>query len=111
PEQEPRQEGHDGLRTLGAAIAANPALTGALRARWRRGGAGQNPGGAAPHEAPPPPPLPPEMRAVADRLGETLPLLVSAEQVASIGPLFDEPAAEVLLTWCAASAGRRDVAI
>jgi serine/threonine-protein kinase len=99
-----QEQGYQALRTLGAAMAASPDLAVGLRARWRPGGAASAADRASLA-------LPDDVRALADGLAETLPHLVSGEQAASASKLFDEPAGEAILTWCEASAGRRDVAI
>jgi hypothetical protein len=84
----------DALSVLAAAGAQKPALYAALHTRWRGAGG---------------PELPDEIRGAADRLDEALPALTRSESDrADLVRLFDEPAGEIVLTWCAASAARRD---
>ena len=86
-------EVRDALSTLASALAAHPELEEPLRARWR----GQRPA------------LAPDVGAASDRLVDALPVLTQGEgTTASLGALFGAPAGDVLLRWCAASAGRRD---
>lgn len=93
----PTPELEGALTTLTEAVAARPALYGALHARWRRAGAGP----AAALEG--------EVRSAADRLDESLPALTQSEEGrASLTKLFGKPAGEIVLTWCAASAARGD---
>src|SRR5580692_2566097 len=101
PEQE---QAKGALRALAASIAAQPELAVALRARW-------SPGASSPAAERSDPPLPEEVRSLADRLAETLPGLMTQDPATSLGAIFDEPAGDVLLGWCEASVGRRDVSM
>jgi eukaryotic-like serine/threonine-protein kinase len=75
----------------------------AVRIRWR---AGERDAKAKRLESD----LPKEVRAAADLLEETLPLLTESDvDRAALGALFAEPRGEVLLSWCAASTWRREV--
>lgn len=93
----PTPELEGALTTLTEAVAARPALYGALHARWR--GIAATPATA----------LEGEVRSAADRLDESLPALTQSEEGRdSLTKLFGKPAGEVVLTWCAASAARSD---
>ncbi|MCC6875061.1 MAG: serine/threonine protein kinase [Sandaracinaceae bacterium] len=86
----------DALATLTDAVANKPALFGALHAHWR----------AVEHASP----LDGAALAAARKLEEALPgATQSSEGVADLVRLFGQPAGDVILTWCAASATRRDV--
>ncbi len=94
------------LSTLTAALVS-PALSAALRARWRAGGRNA---GAERVEGE----LPQELCAAADQLAAALAVLTHMETtVAALGALLSgpepEPSGEVLFMWCAASVWRRDV--
>lgn len=81
----PTPELEGALTTLTEAVAARPALYGALHARWRRAGAGP----AAALEG--------EVRSAADRLDESLPALTQSEEGrASLTKLFGKPAGEIV---------------
>ncbi len=85
------------LDTLSAAVVAQPALYGALHARWRQVG-------PAPEVE-----LSDALRAAADHLDDTLPSLTRSEEArGALAKLFGKPPGEVLLTWCAARAARSD---
>ncbi len=97
-------QAREAFSKLTAALAANPELENALRVRWHAGG---RDGAAAStlRDAD----IADELRADADLLAELLPGLThSPEDIAALGDLFEEPAGEVLFTWCSASAWRRD---
>jgi len=94
------EQAHAALRALAQSSVAQPDLLDALSAFWHPGGNGTV-GGAAPS-------LPGDVRHLAVALGEVLPALV---READLHGLLDEPAADLLLCWCSASASRRDVAM
>src|SRR4051812_7074551 len=90
-------QAEEALSLLTAALEGRPELEESLRIRWRSGGRD----GAAE--------LPDDQRLAADRLGELFPALThSADDVASLGALFAEPAGAIVLSWCSASTWRRD---
>jgi serine/threonine-protein kinase len=89
--------------TLTEVLSARAELATAVAARWQPGG---NEDQASAME------LPENVRVAADTLGAALPALTHSESdLASLGPLFAEPAGEVLFSWCQASMWRRDAAI
>jgi serine/threonine-protein kinase len=96
-------EAREALSALAAAFALRPHLEDAVRARWHargRDGAARRPDGE----------LQEDLCAAADGLSEGLPALTHAgRDVAALGTLFEEPAGDVLLSWCSANAWRQDV--
>src|SRR5258706_5462228 len=85
------------VSTLAAALAAHPELEDAVRARWH---ADRRPGGE----------LADDVRAAADLLAAVLPGLTQVEPDArALGELMARPGGEVLVSWCSASAWRRDI--
>jgi len=81
--------------TLVGLVSAQPALEEALRVRWQADGR--------------PDSLPAEVRAAADALSAALaPLTLTADGVATLSGLLHRQGAELILTWCTASAWRRD---
>src|SRR5919205_899470 len=100
-------QAREAFSKLTAALAANPELENALRVRWHAGG---RDGTAASTQRDAE--MAEDLRADADLLAETLPGLThSPEDIAALGELFEEPAGEVLFTWCSASAWRRDTQV
>jgi serine/threonine-protein kinase len=94
----PVQVGED-VSTLAATLAAHPELEDAVRARWRPG---ERPASGLPADA----------RAAADRLAVELPALtLSDEGLTALGELLARPGGEILLSWCSASAWRRDTRV
>lgn len=90
------------LSTLTSAVAERPTLQGALYGRWRAASsaAAVDPGTGDLSE---------ELRAAADALDRAMPPLTRSQVgLADLGALFGEPAGEIVFTWCAASAARRD---
>ncbi|UJR85998.1 serine/threonine-protein kinase [Sandaracinus amylolyticus] len=86
----------EALSTLTAALAVDPAIQGALYARWRA-------------NAMPEPDLPREVGAAADVLDRAMPALTRSQNgLADLGALFGDPAGAIVFTWCAAGAARRD---
>ncbi|MFO0672338.1 MAG: serine/threonine-protein kinase [Polyangiaceae bacterium] len=92
----------EALSTLTQALAAEPALDDALRARWRVGGRDRS----APQPAVP---LSDALRAAADAVADALPAL-SHEPSAESALLetLAGPSGETLFTWATASTWRRD---
>ena len=87
----------EAFSTLAATFATEPETEEEVRNRWRVGDQVGND-------------LADEIRNAADLLTREIPELThSADGVAALGALFEEAAGEVLLTWCSASAWRRDV--
>src|SRR4051812_46324831 len=84
-------EVEEALASLKAAVLAQPEIEAALRAKWRGGGGDPSRDG----------------RAAADRVNDALPALTKTH-APELATLFDKPAGEMLLTWCAASTWRRD---
>jgi eukaryotic-like serine/threonine-protein kinase len=85
------------LDLLATALSERPQLEQQLRARWRTGMPGADG-------------LSAELRAAADLCASAVPeLMLSDEGVAALGPVLSRPSGAVLLTWCSASAWRRDV--
>jgi eukaryotic-like serine/threonine-protein kinase len=92
----------EALSTLMEALADQPGLEGALRARW---GAGGHHGAVAPSTGE----LSDEVAAAADALSSAMPALTRADAAgATVGVLFGEPRGAALFAWCAASTWRRD---
>jgi hypothetical protein len=92
----------DAFSTLTATVAANPALSAPLYARWRAAA----PGGPvdASELA-----LPDDLRSAADLIDKTLPALTRSQNgLADLGALLATPAGEMIFAWCVAAAGRRD---
>ena len=88
--------------TINEALASEPALMEALRARWAAGGRARR-GPRVVHA------LSAELATTVDLLEAELPTLSrSNDDIAALGKLFAEPAGEVLFTWCSASTWRRD---
>ncbi len=80
-------------------LASHPDLAEAVSGRWR---AGERPAGELPAEA----------RAAADLLARSLPPLTQSDDgVAALSARLAAPGGDVLLSWCSASAWRRDVRI
>ncbi|WP_235880384.1 serine/threonine-protein kinase [Polyangium aurulentum] len=87
------------ISTLSRLLAARPELEDAVAAQFRAGGSSEADRRALPQDA----------RAAAGLLRRELPNLSRwAEEVAATAALFGEPAGEVLLSFCAASAFRHD---
>ncbi len=88
----------EALSGVAAALAARPELAAAVRDRWSPGGVGERRDD-----------LPSEMAAEAAVLGEALPELTRTPGgVAALGAIFAEATGDVLLSWCVATAWRRD---
>jgi serine/threonine-protein kinase len=90
----------EALSMLTSALARSPQLNAALHARWR----GENRGET----------LPDAVRVAADMLDKAMPTLTKTQGgIADLGALFGKSelasAGDVVLTWCAANAARRDV--
>jgi tRNA A-37 threonylcarbamoyl transferase component Bud32 len=90
----------EALSMLTSALASSPQLNAGLHARWR---------GETTDE-----PLPDAVRVASDMLDKSMPSLTKTQQgIADLGNLFANPdmaaAGDVVLTWCAANAARRDV--
>jgi serine/threonine-protein kinase len=88
----------EALSMLTSALASSPQLNAGLHARWR----GEDDD------------LPDAVKVAADMLDKSMPTLTKLQQgIADLGALFaDESkgaAGDVVLTWCAANAARRDV--
>lgn len=90
------------LATLAERLAAHPELEGALRARWVSAG--------RPAEFDHRLALPEDLRVACSELGRAMPHL-SAEGARALAAQMADPAGEVLLLFCGASTGRRDVAM
>ncbi len=89
----------DAVSTLAAFLANKPEADSeeAVRARWR---AGERQGAE----------LPSEVSAAADLLAAQLPALTLSDgDLPSLGALLAAPGGGVILSWCSASAWRRDV--
>ncbi|MDQ3038144.1 MAG: hypothetical protein M3Y87_37475, partial [Myxococcota bacterium] len=92
----------DALSTLTEALGASPRIEGALYARWRAAssGAGEDVDSVE---------LPGDVRDAADALDRAMPTLTRSQSgLTDLGALFGSPAGEIVFTWCAASAARRD---
>ena len=88
--------------TLAVLLAASPELEDPLQLEWAAGA----------HHDSQHVTLLADGRAAAALLGSELPALtLTAEGTEALGALFDQPAGEVLLTWCTASTWRRDVVL
>jgi hypothetical protein len=89
--------------TLATSFASEPPLEDAVRTRWKRGDFQGTTDRFADE-------LPEAVRAAADQVAAALPTLTRSEDgVSLLTALFGGADGEVLLAWCSASAGRRDV--
>ncbi len=89
------------LSTLATSLAGDTSLEEALRTRWRHTSAA---GGASAGDG-----MTADIAAAADAVSSELPPLTWHEQVdAALVELMGETAGPLLLTWCSASAWRRD---
>ena len=85
------------LTQLADALRAQPKLEQAVRARWHA-------------SVPNAEGLSPELRAAADLCAAAIPeLSLTEEGFDAVSSMIARPGAEILLTWCSASAWRRDV--
>jgi hypothetical protein len=98
----PYPEVRQTLSIVAEAVNGAPEIAAALAARFRRAG---RVGATNAIEAT----LPTDLCMAADRLGiELPPLTLSESDVVELGKLFQEPAGDILLAWCAATTWRRD---
>ncbi len=87
----------DALAKLTAALLEAPTLRDPLLVRWRSAGREH------------PPELSPELVQAADAWSAGASVFTKDDSLSELGALLGEPAGDVILLWCSASAGRRDV--
>jgi eukaryotic-like serine/threonine-protein kinase len=87
----------DALAKLTAALLEAPTLRDPLLARWRSAGREH------------PPELSAELLHAADAWSAGASVFTKDDSLSELGALLAEPAGDVILLWCSASAGRRDV--
>jgi hypothetical protein len=90
------------LSTLTTALRDRPELLEPVRGRWGRNDPTRS-GERGSSE------LSPSVCDAADRLAEALAILSRSDHTATVDELFTGPDGEIVLAWCEASAGRRDV--
>ena len=90
----------DVLDALAAALSDSPELGPRLHATWRTGRFGSPPSPSADDAA---------IADAAELIDRSMPeWSMEWAQATDLGTVFDEPAGEVLMLWCAASVGRSD---